>query len=49
LSCCETAQSDAGRNVAAWSNVRRFMAGILAEGVAERFDIDRAPQYIGGY
>jgi len=25
------------------------MAGILAEGVAERFDIDRAPQYIGGY
>jgi hypothetical protein len=31
LSCCETAQSDAGRNVAAWSNVRRFMAGILAD------------------
>jgi hypothetical protein len=31
---CKAAQSDAGSNVAtgsAWSNARRFMAGILAD------------------
>jgi hypothetical protein len=34
LSCREAVQSDAGSNVAAgnaWSNVRLFTAGILAE------------------
>src|SRR5690349_19940213 len=30
--CCEAAQRNAGTNVAACSNVRRSMVGILAEG-----------------
>src|SRR5215813_5270255 len=35
LSCCEAAQRNAGRNGAAWSKVRRCMAGILAEGTSQ--------------
>ena len=51
LSCCKAAQSDVGRSVdtgSAWSNVRLFTAGILADGgIITIAAVNRAPESCG--